>query len=148
MTRDIAIRLATISDIPAILSIEALSKSVTWTAQNFSEELSKSNSINLIAENDGSAAGFLLSEYVIDECCIDTMAVAPFYRRYGIGKKLIESLFSIAKQRGIASIHLEVRAGNKPAISLYKSMGFCNRGVRKAYYNDTGEDGLLMYYKD
>ena len=38
---------------------------------------------------------------------------------------------------------LEVRASNEPAISLYKSFGFSEVGVRKKYYENT-EDALLL----
>jgi len=149
MTPAISVRTANVADIAAIVSIEALSKSVTWAPSGFLEELSKNNSLNLIAEERLSlAVGFLLSECVLDECCINTIAVSPAFRRRGIAKKLIESLFSIAKQRGIVSIHLEVRSKNLAAIALYNAMGFCSCGVRKAYYNDTGEDALLMCHKE
>ena len=39
---------------------------------------------------------------------------------------------------------LEVRAGNIPAISLYKKTGFTQVSVRKKYYQDNQEDALLM----
>jgi ribosomal-protein-alanine N-acetyltransferase len=44
---------------------------------------------------------------------------------------------------GAESAVLEVRAGNKAAISLYHKLGFAEVGKRKAYYSD-GEDALLM----
>jgi ribosomal-protein-alanine N-acetyltransferase len=40
---------------------------------------------------------------------------------------------------------LEVRTSNGPAIALYERFGFRAAGVRKRYYQDTGEDALIMW---
>jgi ribosomal-protein-alanine N-acetyltransferase len=39
---------------------------------------------------------------------------------------------------------LEVRASNAPARALYRSAGFFEHGVRRAYYSDNGEDAIEM----
>ena len=39
---------------------------------------------------------------------------------------------------------LEVRTSNHAARNLYLKYGFKERGVRKAYYSDNGEDALIM----
>ncbi len=40
---------------------------------------------------------------------------------------------------------LEVRVSNNAAISLYKSLGFEEGGIRKKYYSDNNEDALIMW---
>ena len=40
------------------------------------------------------------------------------------------------------NITLEVKKDNIPAISLYKSVGFVEKAIRKGYYQ--GIDGILM----
>ena len=45
---------------------------------------------------------------------------------------------------GIGRTVLEVRAGNAPALGLYRSSGFVQCGRRTAYYADTGEDALVL----
>ena len=40
---------------------------------------------------------------------------------------------------------LEVRKSNAAAIALYSKLGFEIEGVRKGYYEDTGEDALIMW---
>ena len=45
----------------------------------------------------------------------------------------------------IKYITLEVRVGNKAAISLYEKYGFKSLGVRKGYYQDNNEDALIMW---
>ena len=37
-----------------------------------------------------------------------------------------------------------MRAHNEKAQALYRSLGFIKVGVRKKYYEDTGEDGWIM----
>ena len=41
---------------------------------------------------------------------------------------------------------LEVRVSNLAARSLYQKLGFVEVGVRPRYYEDTGEDAVLMDY--
>ena len=46
---------------------------------------------------------------------------------------------------GVAGdIFLEVRAANRPAIGLYKRMGFAVVGRRRDYYRDPAADALIM----
>jgi ribosomal-protein-alanine N-acetyltransferase len=40
---------------------------------------------------------------------------------------------------------LEVRPTNAPAIALYERFGFRSAGTRRRYYQDTGEDALIMW---
>ena len=43
-----------------------------------------------------------------------------------------------------AFLMLEVRAGNEPAIALYRKHGFVEVGRRKNYYEKPREDAILM----
>lgn len=88
-----------------------------------------------------SYAGFW---FVIDEAHITNVAVKPEFRRKGIGKKMMELLLAEAKRRGIVTISLEVRQGNTVARNLYTGLGFRANGLRKRYYQDNGEDAVLM----
>jgi ribosomal-protein-alanine N-acetyltransferase len=44
-----------------------------------------------------------------------------------------------------ARLTLEVRRSNTPAIALYGRFGFRSAGVRRRYYQDNGEDALIMW---
>jgi ribosomal-protein-alanine N-acetyltransferase len=79
------------------------------------------------------AAGFALSRAIAGEEELLLFAVAPRYRRSGLGAKMLASLFDAAKARQITDIHLEMRRGN-PAERLYCANGFLVVGERPNYY--------------
>ena len=51
----------------------------------------------------------------------------------------------IARAGDDASYTLEVRPSNGHAIALYERFGFRSAGTRRRYYQDTGEDALIMW---
>ncbi len=50
------------------------------------------------------------------------------YRRFGIGRQLMEALVIAANKIGYEQIALDVVTTNKPAVKLYKSLGFSTYG--------------------
>lgn len=88
--------------------------------------------------------GFACISAVVDEVELQSIAVAPAARRGGVGSALLESLIEWAREGGYRALHLEVRAGNLPAIGLYRRFGFVQTGRRRGYYQDNGEDALLL----
>jgi ribosomal-protein-alanine N-acetyltransferase len=74
---------------------------------------------------------------------IDSLAVAPHCRRRGIGEALLSAVSRALVENGTREIHLEVRKGNKAAISFYESMGFTRSSELKHYYAD-GEDAWVL----
>ena len=78
------------------------------------------------------------------------MGLLPQYRGQGIGRRLAEKTIELAKQIGLERIELDVYASNKPAIALYKSLGFALEGVKRkgrkldGIYDDVVVMGLLL----
>ena len=66
------------------------------------------------------------------------------FRRLGAGEALLNELKLKCLEKGLAFITLEVRAGNHPAINLYKKLGYEEVGRRKNYYVNPSEDAVLM----
>jgi [ribosomal protein S18]-alanine N-acetyltransferase len=145
MIRGVIIRPVIAADCSAILSVEASSRSVTWSADGFKQELSNENSLGCVASSaDGTACGYILSRCSADECTIHTIAVLPSCQRQGLGRTLVETLVAQAAQRHCSTLFLEVRSRNRGAQAFYKALGFLPQGTRKAYYGDDGDDAIIM----
>jgi ribosomal protein S18 acetylase RimI-like enzyme len=65
------------------------------------------------------------------------MWVAPSARRRGLGKALIAAVKAWAIESGYPSLGLGVTTTNGPAIALYESLGFVDRGDRHRLRDDT-----------
>lgn len=90
---------------------------------------------------ESTAAGFALSRTGFDEEELLLLAVAPQYRRRGVGALLLSRLAASARERGANRLLLEMRRGN-PAEALYRADGFEAIGLRPKYYRTLGGDLL------
>ena len=98
----------------------------------------------LVAEKDGKVIGYAGAWVILDESHITNIAVLKDERGQGIGRQLTHGLLQYLSNLGAAYATLEVRKSNEVAQNLYKSLGFIKLGVRKRYYEDNGEDALIM----
>lgn len=88
-------------------------------------------------ESASDSAGFFMARSILDEEELLLFAIAPEYRRKGLGHKLLELFIAQARANGMARIFLEMRRDN-PAGFLYAAHGFREIGVRPAYYRMVG----------
>ena len=111
----------------------------------------------MLAGGDGAArqlgvagrhAGHAGALRIADEGHVTTVVVDPAQQRRRIGARLMLDLHRWAVERGLSAMTLEVRVSNAPAIALYRRFGYAPAGVRKNYYSDEGEDGLVMWAHD
>lgn len=65
-----------------------------------------------------------------------SIACAPSYRGQGIGEGLMEALEADARERACAYWRLEVREDAPKVSDWYQSLGFKQRGLTAAYYED------------
>jgi ribosomal-protein-alanine acetyltransferase len=100
---------------------------------------------SLLAREDAPQriVGFLVGEQIVDELHILNVVVEPTLRRRGLGRALLRRSLEEASAAGLDVVHLEVRASNRAALSLYEGHGFQPVGVRPRYYSD-GDDAVLM----
>ena len=133
--------------IEAVHAIEKLSFSTPWPKISFFNELQNDLAFYLVAlaGRAKKAAGYAGMWLILDEAHLTNLAVHPDYRRLGIGRTLMEEMIFRAVFLGAVRMTLEVRVSNRPAIALYESLGFRREGRRKGYYEDTGEDALIMW---
>ncbi|MEG3896344.1 MULTISPECIES: ribosomal protein S18-alanine N-acetyltransferase [unclassified Microcoleus] len=82
---------------------------------------------------------------ILEEAHIIMLAIHPSFQRQGLGQALLLALLKSACDRQLERATLEVRDSNLAAVSLYKKFGFKEAGRRKRYYEDTGEDALVMW---
>ncbi len=116
-----------------------------WSEKSLAEELNNRTAHFLVAEKKtGEIMGYIGVFVVCESCYISNIAVFPQYRRQGVGKTLINSASETAKKLGAESISLEVSPSNTAAIMLYNMSGFEEVGLRKNFYRDPQEDGLIL----
>ena len=126
--------------VSAVAAIEKRCFSNPWSETAVNAELENHCSEIYIALVDGTAAGYANIYTVLDEMDIVRVAVLPEYRRQGIAAEILKTV--LAEKQG--TVYLDVRESNHPAISLYKSLGFDDTGVRKNYYTNPTENAILM----
>ena len=144
MASEIIIRRMTMADVDGVAAVEAATFPTPWSRDAFASEMNNVAARYLVAEKDGRVIGFAGAWIILDESHITNIAVYKEERGQGIGRKLTEGLMQYLSNLGAAYATLEVRKSNEVAQNLYKSLGFIKLGVRKRYYEDNGEDALIM----
>jgi ribosomal protein S18 acetylase RimI-like enzyme len=76
---------------------------------------------------------------------IDSVATLPQYRKKSIAETLLEHVLQEGKERGYHVAQINMYIGNKPALNLYKKMGFeVIEEKREEYFEDTiGSPGMV-----
>lgn len=142
---DCIIRRMTLADLDAVVAIEAATFPTPWSRDAFHQELTKNAVARyLVAEVNGEVVGYGGAWIILDESHITNIAVREDMRGRGYGKALTAALMQYIANLGAAYATLEVRRSNERAQHVYKSLGFVGVGWRKRYYEDNGEDALLM----
>lgn len=136
--------------LPAVVELDRLCLGGLWTLEGYRRELESPNSDLLVLQPIHPTAlpelvGLCCLWAIADEAHITVLAVHPQYQGQGLGQVLLHALLTAAHQRGLKWATLEVRVSNQVAIALYQKFGFETAGQRKRYYQDTGEDALILW---
>ncbi len=137
-----AIRRLAYADLPGVLSIERRAFVTPWSMAMFVLELSKSSGVCLAALSGETLRGYLVCSRYAEMWHLMNVAVDPEHRRKGVASTLIKHL--LAEIAGTDKVMLEVRGSNEGAIEMYRGFGFAAVGHRRRYYQDNGEDALVM----
>ena len=141
----IRVRIAKSSDLDDIYELDVQTFAMPWSKEALSYDiLENDNAFVIVAEYEGEFAGYADIWTVLDEADLNSIAVRVDFRRKGIGDAIMLAMTEMLSANGVATINLEVRVSNMPAIKLYKKYGFNECGVRPGYYLDNGEDALIM----
>lgn len=131
------------ADISQIAEIEKACFSDPWSVEAFESGMANPFFHAILFEEGGQVCAYACQFVIFEDAEILNLAVAPSYRRKGLGRKLLKELEDYAKENQAERTLLEVREGNTPARSLYEAWGFKAFGVRKNYYED-GENAVVM----
>jgi [ribosomal protein S18]-alanine N-acetyltransferase len=140
----IEIRGLTYQDLPQVMAIERRAFPTPWSLAMFVLELSKPSGICLAALREEGMIGYLICSRYETVWHVMNVAVAPERRRQGVATALLGELYRRTEDER-ARFTLEVRRSNQIAIDLYEREGFRAAGLRRRYYQDNGEDALIMW---
>ncbi|MEH7085120.1 ribosomal protein S18-alanine N-acetyltransferase [Neobacillus drentensis] len=133
-------------DIDQILEVEHASFTTPWSRDAFYNELHNNRfAVYIVLEENNKILGYCGAWIVIDEAHVTNVAILPEFRGRKLGEAILRKMMSVAREMGAKSMTLEVRVTNHVAQSLYRKLGFQNGGIRKNYYSDNQEDGLVMW---
>jgi ribosomal-protein-alanine N-acetyltransferase len=146
------IRLAQPDDATILATIDGLVNGSAWRASQFAEACSgveQATESALVLQAETGVCGFIVVSRVLDEACIQNLAVHPAQQGKGMGRYLATTALDSMRRQGVCRCLLEVRASNTAARGLYEALAFELDGVRRNYYpTSTGrEDALLMSRK-
>jgi ribosomal-protein-alanine N-acetyltransferase len=138
------IRRLTYADLPQVIAIERRAFPTPWSLAMFVLELSKPSGICLAAEGPNGIVAYCICSRYDTVWHIMNVAVAPEHRREGLATALLTELFARVNEDE-PRYTLEVRTSNAGAIALYERHGFRGAGLRRRYYQDNGEDAVIMW---
>jgi [ribosomal protein S18]-alanine N-acetyltransferase len=168
----VQIRRLAYPDLPQVVAIERRVFPTPWSLAMFVLELSKQTGICLAATEQGGLApetgdregeeqrstgppaeaegdrerlvGYLICSRYDTVWHLMNVAVDADRQRMGLASSLLAELYARVDDEE-ARFTLEVRRSNLIAIHLYEREGFRAAGVRRRYYQDNGEDALVMW---
>lgn len=147
----VAIRRAAPADLDALMRLaDATPEAPHWDRTAYEAFLPEPKplpappTLLLIAHTGKEIAGFAAARVTVDVCELESIIVAPSFRRSGLGARLLATIIEWARKHDAARLQLEVRSGNHSAIAFYHAAGFCDDGLRRDYYTHPDEHALLM----
>ncbi len=140
----VEIRALTYADLPRVIAIERRAFPTPWSLAMFVLELSKSSGVCLAAVHDGRLVGYLICSRYDTVWHVMNVAVDVDHQHKGVASALLADLYERVGDAQ-ARFTLEVRRSNQVAIHLYEREGFRAAGLRRRYYQDNGEDALVMW---
>ncbi|WP_355659510.1 ribosomal protein S18-alanine N-acetyltransferase [Halomonas salifodinae] len=135
-------------DLPDLLALERAGQLHPWSERQLADALAD-EAAWVWGIRDGAA---LLGQAIVYrlpfEAELQAITVSPLARRRGLARRLLAEVIATAREWGSERLLLEVRAGNAPALALYRAAGFAEDGRRRGYYPGGAgaprEDAVLM----
>lgn len=133
------------TDLDEVVYIDSLCFPIPWNKQQYTYELDDNAYASLYVLLDGNTLiGYIDFWITFEICQLAKIAIHPDYRGKHHANELMEAMIKEAQQKKCENISLEVRSSNMVALGLYKAYDFIKVNVRKQYYQDNGEDALVL----
>ena len=133
-------------DMAEVLKIEVASFEYVWTEEDFLRCLRQRNCIGMVAEVNDRIVGFMIYELHKGRLHVLNFAVAPNFRRRGIGRMMVKKLIGKLSTHRRSKMTLAVRERNLTAQLFFRRQDFKAIRVLRDYYEDSGEDAFLMEF--
>ena len=131
------IRQATLEDLESVCSIEQ-----QFGVEAFSKRSLRRFIMNgqatVICENEILGYGIVMFRRNSLKARLYSIAIAKEHHGKKLGYSLLEALETLAIEKGMTTMLLEVAVSNLPALSLYRSRGYQQSAILDNYYNDGG----------
>lgn len=132
-------------DVERVVSIERASFTSAWQPETFHGLLNRPGAELWVLDHpEDGVVGYAVLWCILDQGELANIAVAEAHRGRGLGRRLLEAVLDVGRQRGLDAVYLEVRASNADALALYERFGFRQVGIRRRYYDKPREDALVM----
>lgn len=120
----------------ARLSRDLIETGLGWAyrSDRIAALMAERETVTLVARTRGVAAGFAIMRFGDERAHLILLAVEPAHQRRGIARRMLGWLVESAQVAGMTSLHVELRAGNAPAFSFYRAMGFSEMFRVPGYY--------------
>ena len=124
------------ADAISLLSRDSVEHGLGWTyrADRIARYVRDPDAVVLAARLHRQLAGFAIMQFGDERAHLVLMAVAPAFRRRGVGRRMLAWLGESAQVAGVMSIHVELRAENHAAHALYRAAGFAESLRIPGYY--------------
>lgn len=133
-----------VDDIPEVQRINQVCFHDAWKEAAFHDLFAYETNRYYVAMISNKICGFAGSSVSIDVADVVKIGVNPEERQQGVAQALLQELLIDAKKHGCRQMMLEVRESNHSARRLYQKNLFQELAVRKAYYRNPIEDGIVM----
>jgi ribosomal-protein-alanine N-acetyltransferase len=134
-------------DIPEVLAIERVSFPNPWPEATFRGEIQNegiSSPLVAVETETRRVIGYIIYWKIVDEVQVTNVAVHPEFRRRRVAEEMFLEVMEDLRRLGARFITLEVRMSNAAAQALYGKLGFKMWNIRKGYYFNPDEDGLVL----
>ena len=125
---DITLQFAEASDAATLagMSRDLIEDGLGWRyrTQSVRQLIADGETVTLVARRADGVAGFGIMKFGDERAHLVLLAVCPPFRRRGVARQIIQWLVESAKIAGVASLHVELRAGNTDAHAFYRAIGF------------------------